>query len=732
MSWPNGVDPWYLANTTDNNARRVYYNITGTPTQVCDGTAASWPTIQSTIQSRMAVASPIWMDLIAQVNGTTLNLTAKCVANTAIQSNHVIQLVLMERYKFLVSPNGMNDHYHPMVKMAPTASGQAFTAPVPGDTVTYAATFTIQPNWSVNNLDIAAFVQNNVSKEILQARCEQVPLNFPNLMYTSNAITDPNSNGRAEPGESCTMAITLSNALYYQTATNIVATLSTTDPSITVTANTSNYPNIPSGGQGVNQTPFAFNVNASATPHTATFHLHVVANPLQTVYDTDFEVFIDFQSVLLVDDDGGSNYQTWYLMDLDSIGATHEYWNVDSQGEVPLSWINHFDNAIWFTSNLTAPLSATEQTVISGYLSQGGHLFLSGEELDEQFRGTPFYTNTLHCSSLQAVGYFQLTGLYGDPISNGTLLMLVGGTGAGNSYSPNAIAPGTDAFTVYTYDNSGSAGCVRWSSGNQKLVYTAFNFEATSGLASTTPRRTVLNNILNWFAGIAPPAQFDVTLTPVNPPIVVPAQGGSFQFNAAVVNHGPNQMPFWGWARMKYPNGTYSGNTLGPVQINPPVGVTVSRLRNQNIPASHPAGVTTYLGYTGLVVAYPAMDSSSFTFTKSATADGGPVVWDAVCSGEPFPGEVIASTPTSFGLVAAYPNPFNPSTTISYQLANDTQVSLRVFDTAGRLVVSLADGWRQAGSHQVTFDGSNLASGLYLYVLSAEGQVSTGKLALMK
>jgi hypothetical protein len=733
MSWPSATDPFYLANTADNNARRTYYNVNATPSMFCDGAAvANWATIQTTMQSRMGVPSPLWMDLVASVNGTTLNVTARCVANTAIGAGHVIQMMLLDRYTNLpASPNGQPHHYHSLLKIAPTASGQAFTAN-PGDTVQYSTTFTLSPSWSVANLDITAFVQNNSSKEILQSRCEQVPLNMPNLNYQSNLITDPNLNHRAEPGETCQMAVTLSNGQYYQTATNVVGTLSTTDPSITITTNSANYPNIDPGGSGTSLTPYVFSVNANAQPHVATMHLHVVANPFQTVMDTDFQLYVDFQSSLLIDDDGGSNFQNWYKMDLDSLGASYEYWDVNALGEVTSAWLNNFNNAIWFTSNLTAPLSVGEQTTVTSYLNQGGHLFLVGEELDEQFRGTSFYTNTLHCTSQQAAGYFQLTGTYGDPISNGTTLLLVGGSGAGNSYSPNAILPGAGATTIYTYDNSAMTGAIRWSSGNQKLVYMAFNFEAVSGVASTTMRRIVLNNILNWFAGIAPPAALDVNMVPIGAPIVVPAIGGSFSFNASLTRVTGPAAPYVVWIRAKNPNGTYTAPLLGPVTINTPVGITVTRNRNQNIPSTWASGLYTYLGYVNSSFAYPAMDSSSFTFTKSALAGNGPYVWDANCYGELFPGEVAVSSPMAFNLVGASPNPFNPTATISFTLPEASRVTLNVFDVSGRQVAQLVNGLRAAGVHQVTFDGSNLTSGVYLYTLTAGSQTATGKLVLLK
>jgi flagellar hook assembly protein FlgD len=84
----------------------------------------------------------------------------------------------------------------------------------------------------------------------------------------------------------------------------------------------------------------------------------------------------------------------------------------------------------------------------------------------------------------------------------------------------------------------------------------------------------------------------------------------------------------------------------------------------------------------------------------------------------------------------ATPNPFNPTTTIRYQIPEAGNVSLKVYDTEGRLVSTLAgfgeSDLQAAGVHEVTFDGSKLASGVYLYRLTAGENSATGKMLLLK
>jgi Secretion system C-terminal sorting domain len=69
--------------------------------------------------------------------------------------------------------------------------------------------------------------------------------------------------------------------------------------------------------------------------------------------------------------------------------------------------------------------------------------------------------------------------------------------------------------------------------------------------------------------------------------------------------------------------------------------------------------------------------------------------------------------PMNFNLSRNYPNPFNPTTNISYQLPENAKVSLKVYDVLGREVATLVDGMKETGSYTATFDGSHFASGIY-------------------
>ena len=94
--------------------------------------------------------------------------------------------------------------------------------------------------------------------------------------------------------------------------------------------------------------------------------------------------------------------------------------------------------------------------------------------------------------------------------------------------------------------------------------------------------------------------------------------------------------------------------------------------------------------------------------------------------------ETVPEAPLTYTLAQNYPNPFNPSTSISYQLKSAGQVRLSVYDIRGREVAVLVDGMQTQGPHEVRFDGSGLASGVYIYRLQAGTFVEQKKMVLAK
>ncbi|MDP3147586.1 MAG: GLUG motif-containing protein [Ignavibacteria bacterium] len=94
--------------------------------------------------------------------------------------------------------------------------------------------------------------------------------------------------------------------------------------------------------------------------------------------------------------------------------------------------------------------------------------------------------------------------------------------------------------------------------------------------------------------------------------------------------------------------------------------------------------------------------------------------------------DVNVEIPERFSLAQNFPNPFNPVTTINYQLPKSGSVTLKIFDILGNEVKTLVNEQKEKGRYTVQFDASSLASGMYVYQLRANDYTSTKKMILIK
>jgi hypothetical protein len=92
----------------------------------------------------------------------------------------------------------------------------------------------------------------------------------------------------------------------------------------------------------------------------------------------------------------------------------------------------------------------------------------------------------------------------------------------------------------------------------------------------------------------------------------------------------------------------------------------------------------------------------------------------------------VSLMPKQYKLEHNYPNPFNPSTTIGFNIPMDDIVQLKVYDVLGNLVSTLVNGPVKAGRHEIKFNGKDLSSGIYFYSLKATNFQQTYKMVLIK
>ena len=133
--------------------------------------------------------------------------------------------------------------------------------------------------------------------------------------------------------------------------------------------------------------------------------------------------------------------------------------------------------------------------------------------------------------------------------------------------------------------------------------------------------------------------------------------------------------------------------------------------------------------------AWPLPEANDMKYTnvslKTAATDGSvlgdPNWWGITLAVTPQTG-----APQTYALSQNYPNPFNPATKIDFSIPTSSQVQLRIYNVLGQEVATLVNETLTPGSHTVTFDASRLASGIYMYKITAGSFVSTRKMVLLK
>jgi hypothetical protein len=94
--------------------------------------------------------------------------------------------------------------------------------------------------------------------------------------------------------------------------------------------------------------------------------------------------------------------------------------------------------------------------------------------------------------------------------------------------------------------------------------------------------------------------------------------------------------------------------------------------------------------------------------------------------------QIIGDLPTSYALQQNFPNPFNPSTEIRFDLPKAGIVTIVVYSILGQKVADLVDEFKAAGAFSVRFNAANLASGTYLYSMRVNGFKAVRKLTILK
>jgi len=218
------------------------------------------------------------------------------------------------------------------------------------------------------------------------------------------------------------------------------------------------------------------------------------------VLTDDVTVFVSKGSILLVDDDEGDSYETYYETSLLASSYLYSYWNRDTDGSPTSAEMNNYDAVVWFTGDdYTSTLVSEDQTNLATYLDSGGRLFITGQDIGYDIRSDSFYEDYMHATyNVDDTNIFTLDGTPGDPIGDGLTIDISSGDGANNQNYPEGISPISPADTVFKYESSSHSGGIKVDTGVYKEVYFGFGFEAIS---NHNDRTIVMDRVLSWVIG---------------------------------------------------------------------------------------------------------------------------------------------------------------------------------------------------------------------------------------
>lgn len=261
-------------------------------------------------------------------------------------------------------------------------------------------------------------------------------------------------------------------------------------------------------------------------PYPRTSHLGVAVAEAAT---TPLDVTLSPAQVLLVDNDGGGGFDSYFEQAI--MAAGRSYLKVDTAPTA--AEMATFEAVVWLTgNNYTTTLTAADEAALATYLDAGGRLFISGQDVGYNVGGDAFYADYLHADYVQDdVGLGAVNGNPANPVGFGFSFDIQGGSGANNQAYPDEIDVLAPAMPAFYYDpnvpgaavsnnsflkenvvnadgitSSGAAG-LSVDTGAYRLVYFAFGFEA---IADANTRTEVMDRVLDWLQGFP-----DIVHTPL-------------------------------------------------------------------------------------------------------------------------------------------------------------------------------------------------------------------------
>ena len=522
--WPGAGDPMYLLNLADNTARTNYYGCNYVPWIDVNGTHISETqgALTSAVTNGNAQFAPFNI-VISQgvISNNLIEIGVKIIrdpTDVTTFGNVKLRVALTEKTVAFPSPpggNGESVFYSICRKMMPDAVGSTFTIPAPGDStmisVQYVPTAAFLQSVIMDSLRVVAFIQDDNTGQIFQSNMRDVNQNYMATMSTQDEYFFGASSGTAA------YTAYVKNIGLFPDTYNINLGFDGPvgwSPSFTTINGTFNLGETDTVTLSPgDSTAIQVNVSANSIDGYGKTTAQFLSN--QGSYGSaEFKYTTFGLNVLVVDDDGGEDYEEYIENEL--ITLSSEYGIIPSDFILASAdSITTFGSIIWNTAITEPGISTDEMNVIKTFLDNGGSLYLNGVDIAYQLADptSPYYstetldffTNYLHANYVLREHSATITqGIAGDPITDGLGMMtLVGGTGANTiNHSAGHYANQISAQGMYNANilsfwlkPEEHPGIRAFHSVSGKLIFTTFGFET---IAQADRRALFAERVIDW------------------------------------------------------------------------------------------------------------------------------------------------------------------------------------------------------------------------------------------
>lgn len=494
----------YGSDETDG--RIAYYGITGYPTVVFNGTekvvgggdaTADGSRYDPVVSNMLTGGSPFWLTVDLNVAGDKATVTAD-VELFGDYSGAALKLYVV------LTEDDVTAEYTNLVRRV--VASDDVTINDEGETQSFEEVFDIDASWNAGNLHGVAFLQIDATREILQAASS-----YPRPDYHYR-LTAPSRISRLAPSGTFTSTFYLTN-------------VGGASDQFTVTLDDAELPSgwsaeliepvvqgsvVLGSGEGVE---YQVEIKPNGNTGQGDVAVKFSSSSGGEEQEIGFRVITNDVDINLVDDDGGENFEDYFTAALSSIGKTYGVWDVGMAGfDLANLATDKAPVIVWSCGWSFPSLTPNDRNLLKFYLNQGGKLFLTGQDIgwdlcdgdseNSTADAKQFYNDYLHADYVSDdANNTDISGVAGDPITDGMSFAIAGGDGADNQEYPSIIDPfDASANTILEY-STGSGAAVRAEDDPYKVVYLAFGYEAIDNAAD---REDLLDKALIWLGPASP------------------------------------------------------------------------------------------------------------------------------------------------------------------------------------------------------------------------------------